>query len=146
MRNLWKVICIAGMLLIFTLSRVMSPSSEAVLYKSNWNIEIPLNMKVSYSASTEERALGDGERYTVFISDTISDAFTKEFTALDAIKRKDAEDFINGVATRLHVPAEQKISKLDGCVWKQYVKKDNSRLVIVYNPGSGELHFVERLQ
>ena len=115
--------------------------TEKSLIESNWGITIPNDYEEIFNKNTQSFH-GDGARYTVY-NTSRQNYFTSNFTST---KDKNLEVFVSEIKLNLAVPIEYQPDLRSGYTWIEYKgDNSNSKLVMLYNPGSTRLFVIQYL-
>jgi hypothetical protein len=152
------------LLIIITLGIILFPlflfflgkniPSSGGIYEMNWNINIPKDFKLIYQKLDKHDFQGKGIRYTLFeTKETVSfplivmanhPEIRTKYGNSQSSDIKTIENSFQQIIIDLNTSVGY-FPELDSYYeWQQFVKNDSS-LIVIYDPGRGRIFFAERL-
>lgn len=122
--------------------RNWNESKYISIINTNWNINLPKDMKEIYSFDNEQSFLGDGVRYHVF-------ELNSNATIIDLNWNNtflDVKSSVNNIIGSLSIPIEYYPDFTQEYKYYYVLEKDSSELYILFNDKSNRIYIIEDIR
>lgn len=130
------VLVIAG-LTLYAIGR--AKHTDKKIYETNWNLSLPDGMIESYGVATEDNAMGDGLRYTVYVLNEKAASYFENLTDNQAGM---PEEEIRKLLHMVHAAPQTYPNFTYDLCFKSLSQQDGSRLFILYDPKAYKAYFL----